>query len=748
MKQIITTLSAVLALSACAGTLDTGPVQPCGGTATVVLRLCGSTRTSLTVPDDEIGSVELYFYENGALVPELSVQRTGSGLESVEVALGIGRCYQILALANCTASPVPATFEEAGELCYRCNGFADWADGIPMAGTAALNVEYTTRTASIVVTRLAAKLSLGIDSSRLQHGSVRFTSAKVRQMNRVCPFFGPGVASAEGGVCDGDIASAADLEAMNASAGQYKASFYLLENMQGNLLPGNTDPDLKVPDSVIAAGGNPALCTYLEIEGVYTDRSGFLKGEPLVARLFLGGDSTCNFDLLRNCRYSIVLQITDEGCLRSDWKVDSTLEDGRILSFASRTASVTAPQSLFVTLNTNLSLAAGDYSYSLSGSVSSFVFTPGEGGFTITPREDLMSNAIVTVTATTWDGAITTSCRVTGRPDPSRFIEWDWGGDMYVAQKKLLKLRDTQGGSLSGRVTILPNNLCVSVEGSGDTWYVSGMYPDYDTMDLFLDGSLVAHIQVTVKPVTLAFPSSRILLPMDGTPVEAGPFFYNEHGTRMYYSDFDPQLYRSQLDFSVRRYCSGSYAGSRWTSSATLGNVAVEARDVGSGYTSWQYRLVKLSDKGYSIGQNYNLSSGQVAIERLSASVDLSITGAGSDEAELCVCDPFAPSRNIGSAVSHPASGRDETVTFSPGVQLIVDGSAPASASGRAISGPEYSRILFPDAGTVSVTMLYGTFGQAAAPSSPFRFNPVMTNTVSGETYSSPYTYSANITVL
>lgn len=748
MRQIITTLSAALALCACAGTLDQGQLAPKCGTAAVTLRLCGSTRSSLTVPDDQINSVELYFYENGALVPELSVSRAGSGLESVEVALGIGRSYQILALANCTVSQAPATFRQAEELCYRCNGFQDWADGIPMAGTASLDVEYSTRSASIVVTRLAAKLSLGIDTSRLRHGSIRFTSAKVRQMNKVCPFFGRGVASAAGGVCDGDIASPADLEAMNASGGQYTASFYLLENLQGNLLPDNTDPDLKVPDSVIAVGGDPGLCTYLEIEGVYTDHSGFLKGEPLVARLFLGSDSTCNFDLLRNCRYSIVLQVTDEGCLRSDWKVDSTLEDNRILSFANRTASVTAPESLFVTLNTNLSLAAGDYSYSLSGSASSFIFTPGEGGFTITPREDLMSNAIVTVTATTWDGAITTSCRVTGRPDPAKFIEWDWCGDMYVAQKKMLKLRDTQGGSLAGRVNILPNNLCVSVEGSGDTWYVSGMYPDYDTMDLFLDGSLVAHIEVTVKPVTLAYPSNRILLPMDGTPVEAGPFFYNENGTRMYYSEFDPQLYASQLDFSVRRYCMGSYAGAKWRASATLGNVAVEAQDVGQGYTSWQYRLVKLSDKGYSIGQNYNLSSGQVAIERLTAGVDLSITGAGSDEAELCVCEPFASSRNIGSAVTHPSSGRDETVTFTPGVQLIVDGSAAASASGQAAAAPEYSRIRFPDRGTVSVTVLYGTYGQAAAPSSPFKFIPVMTNTVSGETYNSQYTYSVAFTVL
>ena len=746
MRQIIISLSAALALCACAGTLEPGPVAPASGEVAVNLRLCGSTRSSLTVPDDAISSVELYFYENGALVPGLSVSRTGSGLESVEVALGIGRTYQILALANCTASPVPATWEEAGELCYRCNGFSDWAGGIPMAGTALLNVEYDTRQASIVVTRLAAKLSLGIDASRLRHGTVRFTSAKVRQMNKVCPFFGRGVATAAGGVCDGDIASAADLEAMNASAGQYTASFYLLENMQGNLLPQNTDPDLKVPDSVLAAGGNPGLCTYLEIEGVYTDHSGFLTGEPLIARLFLGGDATCNFDLSRNCRYSITLQITDEGCLRSDWKVDSTLEDNRILSFPNRIVSVTAPESLFVPLNTNLSLAAGDYSYSMSGSVSAFTFTPGQNGFTIKPQEDILTNNIVTVTATTWDGAITTSCRVTGRPDPARFIEYDWCGDLYVAQKKVLKLRDKQGGSLADRIVVLPNSPCVRVEGSGDTWYVSGWYPGYDSMDLLLDGSLVTHIEVNVLPVSIGYPSDRIVLPMDGTPVEAGPFFYDVNGNRMYYSEFDPGLYSQRLDYYVTRYCMGTYAGAGWTRSATDGNVAVEARNVGSGYTSWQYRLVKLSDKGYTVGQNYNLGNGAVPIERLTADISESITGAGSATTELCISEPFASSRHIGSGVSR--STHDETVTFSPGVQLIVDGSAASSASGRASSNPDYYRIRFPDRETVSVTILYDTYGSAAAPPSSFTFTPVLTNAVSGETYSSLYTYSTAFSVL
>lgn len=740
MRTLVTTIAAALALLSCT------VAEPIPGkyrdSATVLLEIGVGTRSSVTAAEDAIGSLELYFYLDGALVPGLTVTKTGcsGSCITVEVPLGIGRDYRVAAFANCSPTSVPQTLDGLMSLSYSCNGISSWAGGLPMAGLKSLTVTYPAEPVQIELTRLAARLNLGIDTSSLEHGSIVFNSVKVRQMNCVCPFFDEGSATTAGGVCDGDIATPADIQNLNASGrGEWAIPFYLLENMQGDILDGNTNPDLKTPDGISEAGGDPSLCTYLEIVGVYTDRSGYLKGEPFTTRFFLGRDATSNFDVARNCRYSICLKMSDKGCLRSDWKIESNLDDRRRLKFTSTSVSVQAPSQTQVTLNTNLSLAGGDYSYRITGDVSYFTFTPGTSGFTIKPREDLDKRKTVTVTAVTWDGAIRTSCTVQGMPDPSRLIEIQWGGDLYVGQKKAVTFRDPNGRSLDGRVNILVTNPCLRASGSGANWHFSGIYAGYDAPEVMLDGVVVAHIDVHVLTPILAFPAERIVVPMDGTPVEVGPFFYKDNGTRLYYSDFDPDLFRTTLAYTLERYCRGAYAGNFWTWSST-GNVAVEMTD--NGYMAYEARLVKLMVNGQSIGNNYDLSDGAVAVERVTATINNSLTGSGSDVVELCVQDPFASSRSLGSASSHAGATSDQTEIFSSSVPLILDGSNPSNASGTASANPDYYRILFPNSASASVTMLYGTYGQAAQPPSSFSFRPCMKNVPSGKTYESLYTYS------
>ncbi len=639
MKKKVFILSAALSLWACAGPEENFSGLRDGEILPVRIELRGATRSSLPVPDDFVGRIALFFYEDGSLAPGLTVEETAAtgSLEAVTVPLVIGHTYQILAIANCAAPDMPESLAEAGEMCYSCSGFGEWTDGIPMSGQALVTVLPDTPSVGVVLTRLAARLDLTIDASRLRHGSVAFSSAKVLQMNRVCPFWGTGAATAAGGVCDGDLASSSDFA--DLSAGQVSIPFYLLENMQGDLLPDNDDPSLKTPAAIRAAGADSTLCTYLQLEGVYTDRSGHLKGEPLVARFYLGGDATRNFDISRNSRYAVTLQLTDEGCLRSDWKVESTVNDSRVLRFARLSYTVIAPETGSVALNTNLSLEDGDFYYTVKDNLNDFTFTPGASGFQIKPRENLEYSRVTTVTATTWDGAISTSCLITGKPDPSRLIRIDWAGDMYVAQKKLLTLTDPSGASLAGRVVILPDSNCVSVEGADGTWYVSGQYPGFDTLDLILDGELVAHILVNVLPVVFRFPSDKIMLPLDGSEVEAGPYLYTPEGVRMYYEDFDSGLYAAKFGFTLERYCMGDYAGASWPKSSTAGNAAVESRKMCLAYPCYAFRLAKQVVSGVDIHSNYDFSAGEVPIERITARATYSMSGAGSCTAELCVSD-------------------------------------------------------------------------------------------------------------
>ncbi|MBO4447257.1 MAG: DUF4906 domain-containing protein, partial [Bacteroidales bacterium] len=623
-----------------------------GGTVDVRFDVCVPTRSSIPAPEDSIGRIELYFYENGSLLPELTVKKSagGPGGISATVPLGIGHSYEIVALANCSPESVPQTLDGTNGMRYRCSGVSLWKRGLPMACCQTVTAAYPQPPVTLCMTRLAARLNLTVDTSGLEHGSITFSSIKVKQMNRVCPISGRGAATAEGGVCNGDIASAAEIAALNA-VGRYTSTFYLLENMQGDILQGNPDPDQKTPDKVTEAGGNPSLCTYLEIAGVYSDRSGHLTGEPFTARLFLGKDATSNFDISRNCRYSVSLAMSDQGCLRSDWKVESNLEDTRVLIFQSSQLSLQTKDAVSVGLDTNLSLSDGDFSYSISGKTGKFTVVTGQSGVTVTPNDAVSVGDAITVTVRTWDGAISSQCKITyiGPPDITWTLDWDEA--LYVGQRGHIKIKDKQGRNLEGKVFLFDsNNPQMDVSGSGADWYVDAYGPTTQLLGVYFLGNEVGFIPTEIVNPRMGFCSSDIVLPLDGAPVEIGPFYYRRDGSRLYYEDFAPDLYQSLLGFTVTRSC--KTIGSKWSKDADKLNPAVGWSNVGNGYVSWEMHLKTLSSNGYLIQQNYSFGSGQVQLEEVTAKIDRANSGIVSCSAKVYTVDPFASSSSFGTADS------------------------------------------------------------------------------------------------
>lgn len=111
--------------------------------------------------------------------------------------------------------------------------------------------------------------------------------------------------------------------------------FYVPENIQGNLLPSNTDPYRKEYDNISDINGRSYsdLCTYLEFNA---------KREPVVGysgsvmyRYYLGADNTSDFSLERNKRYDLTLDFTEEGFYADSWKITrgSDWNDTRVLEF-------------------------------------------------------------------------------------------------------------------------------------------------------------------------------------------------------------------------------------------------------------------------------------------------------------------------------------------------------------------------------------------------------------------------------
>ena len=716
----------------------------------------GGTR-SIVGPEDGINSLLMLFYENGTLLPELTVSSAPAGANntSATVPLGIGHVYEVVAFANCSLAAYPATIGEAKALCYSCDGIGGWSSsGIPMSVYKSVKAKYAMPPVQLQLVRLASRLDFTVDTSSLEHGSMTFTSMTVRQMNRRCPFFASGAASTEGGVCDGDIASAEDLAGINALGSGYSTSFYLLENMQGTILPGNDDPDLKVPESVAAAGADPSLCTYLEILGTYSDRSGHLTGENVVSHLYLGSDAVANFDLVRNRHYRVTLTITDNGCLRTDWKIDGNLEDNRVLRFRDtgltigRNATVSAP------LVTNLSLEQGDFSYSVTGDASYFTVIPTASGFTVTSSPTVTSGKQITITATTWDGAITTSCNVRAYfQDTTRYtVDWDEEG-LYVARTGTIRVYDTTGRSMEGRTLIYTPNDIVRVEGSGSTWTVKAITPGVDALILFVDNSVADHIPVIVIPPQMRFASDRIMLPLDGGAVECGPYFYTNDGVRLYRSDFDTSLYDSLLAFDIERTHNSTVSGRYWGSNPERGNQVISKSATGTEFEPYSFNINALSYRGRNISENYSFADGQVNMEYITATCRRGDSKILPAQATLYTEDPFAGSCAVGNVWSWaPArwlkeSVHDEDMDFECQDDLLKSGNDPSYASAVPTSGSSRYSVSFPSRNTMRVRALYDTFGLDAMPPSSMTFIPKVRNRVSGDVYESMYRHTAEFTV-
>lgn len=99
--------------------------------------------------------------------------------------------------------------------------------------------------------------------------------------------------------------------------------FYQYENMQGTLLPGNTDQTKKVWP---LESNWAKVCSYVELEAKYTsDRQ---EGD-IIYRFYLGSDMVSNYDVERNRQYVISVSFKgDGGADETSWRVDNSgLED-------------------------------------------------------------------------------------------------------------------------------------------------------------------------------------------------------------------------------------------------------------------------------------------------------------------------------------------------------------------------------------------------------------------------------------
>lgn len=111
-----------------------------------------------------------------------------------------------------------------------------------------------------------------------------------------------------------------DMQSTNASVTTF--SFYVPENMQGTLLPGNTDSREKTRERLLAENMSAVVpyLTYVEFAGRLNPAAGGYGGD-VTYRFYIGRDNCSNFDLERGREYNISLTFRVSSIFDPDWKV-------------------------------------------------------------------------------------------------------------------------------------------------------------------------------------------------------------------------------------------------------------------------------------------------------------------------------------------------------------------------------------------------------------------------------------------
>lgn len=308
LSHIIGVLSAAALCSGCLGEA----AGPDTGTSYVRFapEISAVSKSSISAEEDRLNDINIYLYRNGILEYEVYTDDPdrGAGAE-----LQVGETYSIYALANVGKVEAPA--EESALESFRCSMASPEEmnlSGLPMSAKRTLEMDALYEEVSIEMVRLVSRVSFRLDRGVL--GGMKVMSLRLLQTPAdVAPF---SAASAAENVRTGDFASEDDLAKINSGEAVF---FYVPENCQGILLPGNGDQWQKVPENI---PDKAALCTYVEMSAGF-DGSYGLSGTVLY-RFYLGQDAFSDFNIVRNTENSVVLYLTEDALSRLSWRIDSS----------------------------------------------------------------------------------------------------------------------------------------------------------------------------------------------------------------------------------------------------------------------------------------------------------------------------------------------------------------------------------------------------------------------------------------
>lgn len=267
------------------------------------------------------GIIEEHRYIHGSNI----ITKNGKYFCSVRLLRNLK--YSIYTFAN-IGYPIIGlkTLEELKEYRYYLTYPDEYSHGIPMCGKIENKLIKDFNKIEIELERVMAKISIRIDRSGLEKGTV-FNVRSVQIGN--CPMsvnmLNNSHARNNLDVFNmGFIKSYGDTDELNIDKSpglSGEVSVYMLENMNGFLLPeAKKDTDKILDSKPIMA----EICSYIELKVEYKSKSfASMPEEYLIYRFYLGAGKN-NFDIARNCHYHFTVRPEGSGLNEDSWRVDKS----------------------------------------------------------------------------------------------------------------------------------------------------------------------------------------------------------------------------------------------------------------------------------------------------------------------------------------------------------------------------------------------------------------------------------------
>lgn len=267
-----------------------------------------------------ISDINIFIYNrDGNLINSYFQNGCISSIDLSSISSSNGFYIYVLAnVGNIKKSSIPINLNALRLYKYRItDSIKSLVTSTPMCYSSGLIHLTDNSPINIGLTRLLSCITIKIDTTQLSSDITEFNIKKISLHNipkYISPFSEYHPSNVDDITYNGDSINIVE----NINTNEFK--LYTIENLQGNLLPNNTEENYKSFDQNDI---HRKLCTYIEINARYKSKT--KEDNNLIYRIYPGENETSNFDIKRNTNYYTVIKPINSGTENIDkfnWKID------------------------------------------------------------------------------------------------------------------------------------------------------------------------------------------------------------------------------------------------------------------------------------------------------------------------------------------------------------------------------------------------------------------------------------------